>query len=819
MRRDLPSGTVTFLFTDIEGSTKLLNELGAEAYAQALNAHRHILRQVSAAHQGVEVDTQGDAFFMAFPTATDGVRAASEAQKRLAAGPIRVRMGLHTGMPHLGDEGYVGHDVHKGARIASSAHGGQVVVSRQTKEMAGDGFALTDLGEHRVKDFADPVWIFQLGEERFPPLKTISNTNLPRPASSFVGRDREVREVASLLREGVRLLTLTGPGGTGKTRLSIEAAAELVPEFKNGVFWVGLATLRDHSLVADTVAQTIGGGDGLAEHIGERQMLLVLDNLEQVIASAPELASLVEACPNLGLLVTSRELLRVRGEVEYPVPHLVDPEAVELFCDRSRLSPPNKTISELCRRLDNLPLAIELAAARASVLTPAQILDRLSTRLDLLKGGRDADARQATLRATVEWSHDLLTDDEKLLFARLAVFRGGCTLEAAEEIAEAELDILQSLVDKSLLRHAKDRFWMLETIGEYAAERFMATGEAELRRSRHADFMRTRYAELSWKEDAAWIAGLEAERDNLRASMRWALDAKDSDASLLLATAYAALCKVHGPLAEGRAWLDAALQIDAGQSHAARAKALLYAASLAEMQRDADQAEALGEASLSMARRIGDSEGIGRALLILGYVASDELDYDKAESLHREALAAFRESGNDGKVRVTLGMLGFDAIARRNYEEARRVLEEALVLSRDAHDSEGVLIAASNLGHVLVRQGRLEDARLPLRESVLLAHEQSDVVNVACQLEDIAGLAAGQHDCEQAAVMLGGAAELREATGFTHDPVGQEFHEEIVSNVRRDLDGDRLRRSWEQGRKMSLDELVVYALGFLDPPS
>src|SRR6266480_115651 len=454
MRGKLPSATVTFLFTDIEGSTVLLHELGAEAYAEALAEHRRVLRTVFAAEDGVEVDTQGDAFFYVFADARAAVAAVAAANVALEPGLIRIRMGLHTGEALLTGEGYVGEDVHLGARIAAAGHGGQVLLSAATRALLDDG--VTDLGEHRLKDFAEAVAIFQLGEERFPPLKTISNTNLPRPASSYVGRERETAEVAELVR-GHRFVTLSGPGGSGKTRLSIEAASELVGEFKAGLFWIGLAVLRDPNLVLETVGQTLGAKDGLADHIGERELLLLLDNLEQVVEVAPELASLVEVCPNLHLLVTSRELLRVRGEVDYPVPPLAEPDGVELFCTRAQLEP-DETIAELCRSLDELPLALELAAARTSVLSPAQILARLSERLDLLKGGRDAEARQQTLRATIEWSHDLLGDEEQRLFARLAVFRGGCTLEAAEQLAGADIDTLQSLVDKSLLRHTSERF-------------------------------------------------------------------------------------------------------------------------------------------------------------------------------------------------------------------------------------------------------------------------------------------------------------------------------------------------------------------------
>jgi predicted ATPase/class 3 adenylate cyclase len=490
---ELPRGTVTLLFTDIEGSTRLIEELGEDGYVEALAEHRRLLRSAFSAHDGVEVDTQGDAFLYAFADPIGALAAAAQGQEALGSGPIRVRMGLHTGKLRLTAEGYAGRELHRAARICASGHGGQVVLSAATRSLVdGD---ITELGEHRVKDFDEPVALFQLGSERFPPLKTISNTNLPRPASSFVGREREKEELLGLVRKGSRLLTLSGAGGSGKTRLALEVASELVPDFKAGVFWVGLAPLRDPAVVTETIGQILGAKDGLAEHIGERELLLVLDNFEQVVAAAPELSRLLEACPNLRLLVTSRELLRIAGEVDYPVAPLAEPEAVELFCKRSRLEP-NETIAALCRRLDDLPLGVELAAARTRVLTPTQILGRLSQRLDLLKGGRDAEPRQQTLRATIGWSHDLLNAAEQQLFARLAVFSGGCTLDAAEDICDADLDVLQSLVEKSLLRHTGERFWMLETIREFAAERLEAAPErlvegsdaVEVRR-RHAEHL------------------------------------------------------------------------------------------------------------------------------------------------------------------------------------------------------------------------------------------------------------------------------------------------------------------------------------------
>jgi predicted ATPase len=645
VRRHLPSGTVTFLFTDIEASTKLLHELGVEAYAEALLAHRRVLREAFARHGGVEVDTQGDAFFVAFPTAPGALEAAQEAQEALAQGPIHVRMGLHTGTPHLTAEGYVGQDVHKGARIAAAGHGRQVLLSKETRELANA--PVTDLGEHRLKDFEGPVWIFQLGSDRFPPLKTISNTNLPRPASSFVGREKEVVEIASLFRDGARLLTLTGPGGSGKTRLAIEAAVELVPEFKAGVFWVGLAPLRDPSLVTETIAHTLGAKDDLADHIGERELLLLLDNLEQVVEAAPELSSLVEACPNLNLLVTSRELLRVRGEVEYPVLPLAEPEAVDLFCSRAGARP-DETVHQLCRALDNLPLALELAAARASVVSPSQILERLSGRLDLLKGGRDADPRQQTLRATIEWSYALLDEEERRLFARLSVFAGGCTLESAEEVAVADLDTLQSLVDKSLLRHREDRFWMLETIQEYAAERLGDSGEAEGVRTRHAEHFLALAEEaapqMRHEEEAEALALLEPEHANLRAALATLRGAGDVEPEARLVYALSDFWWKRGHLRESRDAFERIMPSREQLPPALRTMVLRHYSAVLP-QEESDRAIQFTEEALALARESGDAISTGRCLNNLA-VAVFERDPHRARALWEECAAVARAAGD-----------------------------------------------------------------------------------------------------------------------------------------------------------------------------
>ena len=805
VRRELPSGTVTFLFTDIEDSTKLLHNLGAEAYAEALSEHRRVLREVFAAHGGVEVDTQGDAFFVAFPTAPDALEAAEKGQAALAAGQIRVRMGLHTGTPHLSEEGYVGHDVHKGARIAAAGHGGQVLLSGETRELAHAD--ATDLGEHRLKDFDGPVSIFQVGAERFPPLKTISNTNLPRPASSFVGRDQEVDEVAALLQDDVRLLTLTGPGGSGKTRLAIEAAAELVPEFKAGVFWVALAPVRDPALVLEMIGRTLGAKDGLADHIGERELLLLLDNLEQVVAAAPELTSLLETCPNLKLLVTSRELLRVRGEVEYPVLPLADPEAVELFCARARAEP-NETVNDLCRALDNLPLALELAAARTSVLSPQQILDRLSQRLDLLKGGRDADPRQQTLRATIEWSFELLDDEERRLFAGLAVFRGGCTLEAAEEVTGADLDTLQSLVDKSLVRHTQERFWMLETIREYAAERFHESGEAGELQRRHAEHF------LALAEEAEphlpadrrdWLDRLDLEHDNLRAALDRLETSGETQLVLRLAAALSRFWFTRGHLVEGRRRLQNTLLADERPT-ATRAKALTKASFLG-----GDNATVLGEEGLALNRKLGDAWNIAQAELALAAAVAEE-NMPRAQLLYEASARTFRELGDEHHALIASRSLAWACINLGDRERGRTLHEENLRRARALSNERIEAITLGALAMHAVEDGRVDEAIPMLEESHRLHRELGDPVQSALDVLRFAALIATQGRAESAARVMSSSDALAKEIGYYLRGWDPEFFEATLTTIRDQLDEATFAEAWEEGRTLTADEAVALAL-------
>jgi predicted ATPase/class 3 adenylate cyclase len=804
VRTDLPSGTVTFLFTDIEGSTELLHDLGAEGYAEVLAEHRRVLREAFTRHGGVEVDTQGDAFFVAFPTAPGAIAAASEAQAKLA---IPVRMGIHTGTPHLAQDGYVGADVHRAARIAAAGHGGQALVSAATAALVGtDG--LVELGEHRLKDFEQAVPLYQLGEESFPPLKTISNTNLPRPASSFVGREREVEEIAALLRDRARLLTLTGPGGTGKTRLALEAATELVPEFKAGAFWVGLAPLRDPALVTETIAHTLGAEDGLAAHIAERELLLLLDNLEQVVEAAPELASLVETCPNLRLLVTSRELLRVRGEVEYPVAPLDDPEAVALFCERARTEP-DAVVSAICRALDMLPLALELAAARASVLSSKQILDRLSQRLDLLKGGRDADPRQQTLRATIEWSHELLSAEEQRLFARLSVFRGGCTLDAAEDVCEADLDTLQSLVDKSLLSQRDERFWMLETIREYAAEQLEASGEAAIIRDRHLDHFVTlgerAYEGQRVASEGIWFPILEAEHDNLRAALDWARERKPAEEARL-AGAVAPYWMMRGHTREAQERLTGALgRYDTRD--AVRARALTHHG-------EGEDAIPTLEEALTLWREIGDARGEALALEAIGWAHDHHGDYAAAGLAHEESLAVRAHAGVP-ELEGALARAGLChvLVATGEVERAEATAEGLLAIAAQADAPLMHQLALHFLADCPLVAGDYAEAEQRYLRALAYARAAGLPGRATDEVLGVAMAVAGRGEPARAVRLAAAAHAEQMALAKSTDRWWATMQTRLLGGARASLSPEEGERAERAGRGTAFDEVLDELLG------
>jgi predicted ATPase len=765
--RDLPSGTVTFLFTDIEGSTRLLNALGQEQYARALAEHRRVLRNSFAAHGGVEVDTQGDAFFVAFPTAPGALAAAAEAVAGLASGPIRVRIGVHTGTPHVTDEGYVGVDVHRAARIAAVGHGGQVLVSAATHALVGE--RLRDLGEHRLKDLSAPERIYQLGEGDFPPLKSLYQTNLPVPTTPFVGRERELAEVLVLLRDSkLRLLTLTGPGGVGKTRLALEAASPVVDEHPGGVFWVPLAPLRDPDLVLDAAARALGAEGDLAQHIGDRSVLVLFDNFEHVLDAARDVSDLLAACPNLRVLATSRELLRLPGEQAHRVQPLDRRDSRQLFLAGAQAVDPEfaatPEIDDLCARLDNLPLAIELAAARVYLLSPSQLLERLAKRLDLLKAGRGVDQRQQTLRATIEWSHDLLDEDERRLFARLAVFSGGCTLAAAEAVCDADIDTLQSLVDKSLLR-VRQRFWMLETIGEFAAEQLDRSPEAEQFHRRHARY----YLGVA---DAANLS-LEAldrgpqhhdlvvaEEHNLRAAIDWATDS-DPELALRLMHALENFWITRDPGEASRryrALFERADHIDA----------LLLARSYRDygatchVQGDHVGARRAYERAQELFHEANDARGMAEITMRLGMIAFFLGDPDGGWRLLEDSLERFRSLGyRVGELQVlsTLGQWEFE---RGNAETGWEMTKRSLQLARDVGWTWWEANMLGTLAERALETGRLGDAEPWAREFLALAWKIGDRLNTFYGLALLAWAAAENGALDRAG-RLWAAIETEEA--------------------------------------------------------
>jgi predicted ATPase len=808
-----PSGIVTFVFTDIEGSTALLDTLGVEAYKQALADHRRALREAFAAHSGYEVDEAGDGLFYSFASASEAVTAVAQAMTSLADGPVRIRVGVHTGEPLLDPPKYVGPDVHKAARIMSAAHGGQVLLSGATRELVRA--ELLDLGRHRLKDFAEPVSLYQLGSERFPPLRTISNTNLPVPLSSFVGREQEVTEVVSLIRdEGARLVTLAGPGGTGKTRLALEAAGELVSEFGAGVFWIGLAPVRDPALVVERIAQTLGAKQELAAHISGKQLLLVLDNLEQVIESAVELVALLRACPNLRMLVTSRELLRVDGEVVYSVPALAEPEAVELFCARARIEA-DEAVDELCGRLDNLPLALELAAARVSVLTPAQILERISQRLDLFRAGRDADPRQQTLRATIAWSYDLLSTDEKRLFARMAVFRGGCTLETAEQVAGADVAGLQSLLDKSLLRRTGDRFWMLQTIREYANEVLEQSGEADAVHRRHADHYLA-LGELAYAEwvdrGLTWVRRLEEEHDNLRAALD-DLQGRDPLRYLQLTGALGWFWEVRSHFAEGSRRLEDALASPA-EDGALRARALTSLGSMDTSRGRPATARSRLEQAIALWQTVGDETELAEARNGLGWALYVGGEASRALELLQQNLEHTRSLGHQGLVTHSLVGVCQMLVATGQFERAEPLALELHASTRGSEDVSCMTAADHYLADCAMHRRDYvlaEQHRLSALETALTI---GDVSAQAMETLGLAFTAAGLGRDEDALRLEGAVDAKWEELGISRTPrLAEAWRERDLVPARARLGEQRANAAIDEGRAMAWDQAIELALG------
>jgi predicted ATPase/class 3 adenylate cyclase len=844
-----PTGQVTLLFTDIEGSTRTLARLGTERYAAALDRHRRMLRKAFERHGGYEVDAEGDAFFVAFAQASEAVAAAADAQQALAeADDLRVRMGLHTGEPLAVPPKYVGLDVHKAARVMAAGHGGQVLLTQATRELLDQQVAVQALGTHRLKDLSQPEPLYQLLipglPEEFPALKTLGNrpNNLPIVPTAFIGRERELTAVWELLsREDVRLLTLTGPGGIGKTRLSLQTAAEKLDDFRDGVYWVPFAAVRDPELLAAALAQTLGlreeAGEPientLGRYLADKQLLLVLDNLEHVIRKAREVtARILQTAPQVRVLTTSREALRINGEWLYEVPAVEEDDAVTLFVTRARAAHAHfaldadeaAVVAEIARRLEGLPLAIELAAARIRALSPRALLERLDDTLRLLTSGpADADERQRTLRATIEWSHDLLSHDEQVLFARLGVFTGGCRLDAAEAVCdpdhESEFDILEgiaSLVDKSLLRRRDDpdgqpRYWMLETIREYAESRLALSGEQDDLALRHAGFFLAyaREAEGSPQQvDPAAYPRLAADLPNLRAALMTLRSRGEGEFRTLVCSLREFFAN-QGLITEGERWIRLALSL----SPVVDAAAAKLRASLSHLiYWRGDPAEAASEArkAVDAARQVGDRLTLAFAFREAAAVSLNSGDFETGRALLEEAVALLENAGADALYAGILVNLTDLALNERRWLDAAVLAARVIETARKANPSAEA-ISHLNRGIALLELNEPAGAAESLATGIGMASELGMTLFVALPLSRLAE-AITDADPARAARLLGAADALLQRLGVVNHQIEIEATARTSERLRQYLTASGFAACYAEGRELDQEAAVSLAL-------
>jgi predicted ATPase/class 3 adenylate cyclase len=871
-RSDLPTGTVTFIFTDIEGSTQLLRRLG-EAYAGVLSAHNEIIRSAIEAESGREVSTEGDSFFVVFPSAPQAIAAAVTMQRSMAehvwpeGNEVRIRMGLHTGQGVVDGRTYVGLDVNRAARIAAAGHGGQIVLSSATRAVTDQslpaGVAVRDLGEHRLKDLAHPEHLFQLVIEGlspdFPPLRSLDvrPNNLPAQPTSFVGRERELAECHRLLA-GSRLLTLTGPGGTGKTRLALQAAAEELLDFADGAFFTPLGLVTDSALVASSIAEALGVREAppqpltetLKAHLSDKELLLVLDNFEQVLEAAPLLADLVASATRVKAIVTSREVLGLYGEQEMEVPPLALPdphdipdlktlsqyEAVALFIERALAALPDfavtnenaPAVAEICVRLDGLPLAIELAAARVKILSPQDILSRLDKRLDLLtRGARDLPDRQRSLRGAIEWSYELLDESERRLFERLSVFTGGGTFQAIEAVCvpnELRIDLLDgvsSLVDKSLLRRQETengdpRFAMLETIREYGVERLNEGADAESAPRRHGEYFLTlaeqAERQILGKDQATWLDRLDREHDNIRAAIGWALESGDAETGLRMTAALWRFWQQRGHLSEGQLWTDEALAIPAGTTETlARARALGASGSLSYWRNDYASARARYEEALAVSREIGDARAIAESTYNLAFMPWIDGDDLAALDLFEESLALFRELDDPDHIAATAGAIAGIHSRRGDYQKALVLSEESIAIFRKTGNRFALADGLQGMAQVHQLVGDDRAAQSDAEESLVLFRDADNPSGVAAGLQTLGALATFAGRFERAIRLAGAASSITESIGGGAPPelLGVADPRE---QARSTLSKEAIDRAWKEGQAMSVEEAVAYAL-------
>jgi predicted ATPase/class 3 adenylate cyclase len=825
---ELPGKTITMLFTDIEGSTALLDRLG-DRYEDALSAHRALIRAALATWNGRELSTEGDSFFAVFGSAHDAVCCALAAQQALAGYDwpggvaVRVRMGLHSGAPTEYEGSYIGMDVHRAARISAAAHGGQVVLSEPTRLLAASDFpagvSVRDLGFHRLKDIPETERIYELAgpglENGFPPLKSLgAQTSLPVPATLMVGRDDDLTRLrAALVSSGVRLVTLTGPGGVGKTRLSLAAAIALAHSFPHGVYFVALAAARDAEVMWKTLADSLGGSsegpaiDVVTGYLAGRRALLVLDNLEQLEGAGEVVAGLLAAAPSLVILASSRRPLHVQGEHEFPVPTLEVPGggglatvtasgAAQLFAQRAAMVRPGFAITAenaadvaaICRHLDGLPLAIELAAARVKLLAPRALLARLGHGLGLASAEAGRPLRQQTLRNTVAWSYELLPPDVARVFRRMSVFAGGCDLAALDAVAVGAgdpaaadaLELVAELQDVSLIRVTEDadgepRLGMLETIREYAMERLAREDDRDGTQRRHAQhYARSAERARDQLEGPAQLTALdqlEADHDNLRAALTWSLEppvadmARDGERTVLglrLVEALTFFWYQRGHAAEAQRWLHRAMDVASPDGGAPLAQVLHGLGMLMDTQAEPEAARLLFERSLAIWRELGDRDQQARNLNSLGIVNHHLGDLPSARSALQECIAIAREIGSALRLAPALTSLGQLESASGHFEVATQVLGEALALDLEQGDLLGVALDRHSLALVSLRAGRLDEARELLSGTFDYVASSGNILLLANILEMSAAITAERGDPLHVARLTGAADAMRQ---------------------------------------------------------
>jgi len=873
----LPTGTITFFFTDIEGSTKLW-DAHPEAMCLALARHDALLRLAIEDNNGIVFKTIGDAFCAAFATAPEALRTALTAQQALHAAAwlepvvLKVRMALHTGTAELRDGDYFGQPLNRVARLLGAGHGGQVLLSDVAHDLTRDTLPTTTglkpLGEHRLRDLGRPETVFQLLHpdlpSEFPPLKSLENpdlpNNLPQQVTSFIGRESELAEIQERLRK-TRLLTLTGAGGCGKSRLSLQAAADLLDTFPEGAFLVELAPLADPNLVASTVASVLGVKEEvgkpivttLTESLKTKSLLLLLDNCEHVLdASAKLTDALIRSCPGVKILATSREGLGIAGEATYRVPSLSLPnpkqvqtaeslshfESVRLFIDRALQTQPNfavtnanaPALASICFRLDGIPLAIELAAARARSLSVEDINTKLDQRFRLLTGGsRTALPRQQTLRSLIDWSYDLLRDAEKALLCRLSVFAGGWTLESAEAICAGDLvedwevlDLLTSLCDKSLAvaepLGTSTRYRLLETVRQYSRDRLLESGEGDTYRNKHLAFFLALAEEaeqhLVGSDEVAWLDRLEIEQDNLRAALEWSGDSPErAEAGLRIAIATSYFTRFRISFTEGREQVSRAMASSEEISPSLRAKGFYTLGTYANAFQDLENADRFLQKSLEIQQALHESLGIAQTLNALGTLATYQKDYMLAQQHYEASLAIYRELGNRGGIASALNNLGTNAIYQGDTAAAVPLLEESLQMQREDGDVYGIWVGAYNLGELNMTLQNYDIAGSMLRECLGISVNNNVKSGIAWALKSLGAFLAATDSLMDAVCVWGQAERLREETG---EPMTIQEREELdaqVAAARAALNDDAaFDAAWQEGRAMSLDNALALAL-------